>query len=181
MFNKLRLRPLLVKIFLVKMFEFLLCFELYLHRWAATWQNQQSVCAPSEDSDQPRHPSRLIRVFAVRMKKDWVLSYPLSANEDSDQTGRMPRLIWDFARRTLTLLVLTCRGSDQVLTLTDEELTKLEERLEADEGVSYTVYNDSRGFLTFGIGHKITENDPEHGKPIGLYRVKQKEKTRKLW
>ena len=36
-------------------------------------------CAPSEDSDQPGHPPSLIRVFAVRMKKAWVLSYPLSA------------------------------------------------------------------------------------------------------
>ena len=47
--------------------------------WATTWQNQQSECAPSEDSDQPGHPPSLIRVFAVRMKKAWVLSYPLSA------------------------------------------------------------------------------------------------------
>ena len=37
------------------------------------------TCAPSEDSDQPGHPLSLIRVFAVRMKKGWVLSYPLSA------------------------------------------------------------------------------------------------------
>ena len=34
-----------------------------------TWQNQQSECAPSEDSDQPGHPPSLIRVFAGRMKK----------------------------------------------------------------------------------------------------------------
>ena len=34
--------------------------------WAASWQNQQSDCAPSEDSDQPGHPPSLIRVFAVR-------------------------------------------------------------------------------------------------------------------
>ena len=47
--------------------------------WAATWRNQQSECAPSEDSDQPGHPPSLIRVFAVRMKKPWVLSLPLSA------------------------------------------------------------------------------------------------------
>ena len=33
----------------------------------------------TEDSDQPVHPPSLIRVFAVRMKKAWVLSYPLSA------------------------------------------------------------------------------------------------------
>ena len=47
--------------------------------WATTWQNQQNECAPSEDSDQPGHPPSLIRVFAVRMKKSWVISYPLSA------------------------------------------------------------------------------------------------------
>ena len=74
-------------------------------------KNQQSECAPSEDSDQPGHPPSLIRVFAFRMKKPWALSYPLSAQRRSDQTGRMPRLIWVFAGRTLTLLVLSCRGS----------------------------------------------------------------------
>ena len=35
--------------------------------------------ASSEDSDQPGHPPSLIRVFAVRMKKGWIHSYPLSA------------------------------------------------------------------------------------------------------
>ena len=90
--------------------------------WAATWQNQQNDCAPSEDSDQPGHPPSLIRDFAVRMKKAWVRSYPLSAqrrlrsdwafhSEDSDQTGRMPILIWVFAGRTVTLMVMSCRGS----------------------------------------------------------------------
>ena len=47
--------------------------------WATTCQNQQSDCAPSEDSDQPGHPPSLIRVFAVRMKKPWGLSYSFSA------------------------------------------------------------------------------------------------------
>ena len=79
--------------------------------WPATWQNQQSDCAPSEDSDQPGHPPSLIRIFAVRMMKVWTLSYPLRDSEDSDQTGRMPRLIWVFAGRTLTLFDLSCRGS----------------------------------------------------------------------
>ena len=44
----------------------------------------------------------------------WVAKDPSflhADSEDSDQTGRMPRLIWVFAGRTLTLLVLTCRGS----------------------------------------------------------------------
>ena len=44
-----------------------------------TWQNQQNECAPSKESDQPGHPPSLIRVFAVRMKKAWVFSYPISA------------------------------------------------------------------------------------------------------
>ena len=37
------------------------------------------ICAQSEDSDQPGRPTSLIRVFAVRIKKRWVISYPLSA------------------------------------------------------------------------------------------------------
>ena len=40
--------------------------------------HDKTNCAPSEDSDQPWHPPSLIRVFAVCMKKAWVLSYPLS-------------------------------------------------------------------------------------------------------
>ena len=35
------------------------------------------ACAPSEDSDQPGHLPSLIRIFAVHMKKAWVLSYPV--------------------------------------------------------------------------------------------------------
>ena len=46
------------------------------------------ACVPSEDSDQPGHPPSLIRVFAVCMKKAWVLSYPLSTQ---------PRLWSDWA------------------------------------------------------------------------------------
>ena len=42
-------------------------------------KTNKMACAPREDSDQPGHPPSLIRVFAVRMKKDWVLHYPLSA------------------------------------------------------------------------------------------------------
>ena len=42
-------------------------------------KTNEVACAPSEDSDQLGHPPSLIRVFAVRMKKAWVRSYPLSA------------------------------------------------------------------------------------------------------
>ena len=37
------------------------------------------VSVPPAKTDQPGHPPSLIRVFAVCMKKAWVLSYPLSA------------------------------------------------------------------------------------------------------
>ena len=38
----------------------------YIKKGAASWQNQQNDCAPSEDSDQPGHPPSLNSVFAVR-------------------------------------------------------------------------------------------------------------------
>ena len=42
-------------------------------------KTNKMACAHNEDSNQPWHPPSLIRVFAVRRKKVWVLSYPLSA------------------------------------------------------------------------------------------------------
>ena len=42
-------------------------FDVVEPKWAATWQNQESECAPSEDSDQPGHQPSLIRVFAVHL------------------------------------------------------------------------------------------------------------------
>ena len=44
----------------------------------------------------------------------WVAKHPSflhAGSEDSDQTGRMPRLTWVFAGRTATLLVLSWGGS----------------------------------------------------------------------
>ena len=75
-------------------------------------------------------------VFAVRMEKPLVLSCPLSASEDSDQTGRMPRLIWVFAGCTLILLVLSCRDSDTEILLPSLILDCLQ-----------TDFNDFLGFI----------------------------------
>ena len=47
------------------------------------------------------------------------------------------------------------------------DLDRLMEDLEHDEGVKYQVYLDHLGLPTFGIGHLITENDPEYGAPVG--------------
>ena len=58
--------------------------------WASTQSDQSFRCQHEE--------------------KAWVFSYLISASEDSDQTGQMPRLIWVFPGRTVTLLVLSCRN-----------------------------------------------------------------------
>ena len=58
--------------------------------WASAQSNQSLLCA------------------------QWVAMDPRflhGDSEDSDQTGRMPRLIWVFAGQTLILLVLSCCGS----------------------------------------------------------------------
>ena len=89
-----------------------LCVNFILKKnWAATWQNQQSDCAPSEDSDQTG------RMTESSLCAYWVAKDPIflhADSEDSDQTGRMPRLIWVFAGRTLIFLVLSCRSSNTV-------------------------------------------------------------------
>ena len=85
-------------------------------RWAETWQHQQSQYALSEDSDQPGHPPSLIRVFAVRMKKAWVLSYLLSAQQRlwSD---------WADAQADLTL----CLAHSHFVSFVMSRLRSLEE------------------------------------------------------
>ena len=116
-------------------------------KWTATWQNQQCVCAPSEDSDQPGHSPSLIRGFAVHMKKAWVLNYSLSAqrrlrsawasSDESDQTGQVPRLICVFAG-CITLLVLSFRSSS----------------------IEETVKNHHLFASTRDVGHPNTEGFP---------------------
>ena len=44
---------------------------------------------------------------------------------------------------------------------------RLREELKIDEGCKYEVYLDHLGLPTFGIGHLITERDPEYQKEVG--------------
>lgn len=44
---------------------------------------------------------------------------------------------------------------------------RLKQQIIADEGIVHLIYNDHLGHPTFGVGHLITERDPEYGKPIG--------------
>ena len=99
-----------------------------LFTWAGSFEprhdkTNKMACLPSKDSDQPGNPPSLISVFAVRMTKAWVLSYPLSAPQRlwSDwadaQTDLnfccarshfvgfvMRRLIWGFDIKTLMVV-----------------------------------------------------------------------------
>ena len=77
--------------------------HMQVNIWAASWQNQQSECAPSEGSDQPG------LLCAQWVAKD--SSFLHGDSKDSDRTGRMPRLILVFAGHTTSLLVLSWGGS----------------------------------------------------------------------
>ena len=66
----------------------------------AARQTNKMTCAPSLDSDQPGHPSSLIRAFACAQQEAKDPRFLHADREDSDQTGRMPRLIGVFAGRT---------------------------------------------------------------------------------
>ena len=47
------------------------------------------------------------------------------------------------------------------------DIEKLREQLEIDEGVVHEIYLDHLGYPTFGIGHLVTDDDPEYGaRPI---------------
>lgn len=41
------------------------------------------------------------------------------------------------------------------------------EQLKIDEGIKYEIYLDHLGYPTFGVGHLITEDDPEYPLPVG--------------
>ena len=84
--------------------------------WATSWQNQQNgICAQrrlrsaraSAQSDQ-----------RLRCLHDESLgpSLPIEQTVKTDQTGRMPRLTWVFAGRTVILVVLLSDGSYCVIS-----------------------------------------------------------------
>ena len=82
--------------------------NIIINNWATVRQNKQNDYASSEDSDKPGHPSSLIRVFAVHMKKVWVLSYPLSAQHGF---SGCPGWSESSLGAQAILLILSCAGS----------------------------------------------------------------------
>ena len=81
-------------------------------KWAATWQNNKVTMRPAKTqiSLGIRPVWSESSLCTQRVAKD--PSYLHADSEDSDQTGRMPRLICVFAGRTFTLFVFSCRGSN---------------------------------------------------------------------
>ena len=46
------------------------------------------------------------------------------------------------------------------------DIELLKEEISDDEGCVFETYRDHLGYMTFGIGHLVTINDPEFGEPI---------------
>ena len=86
-------------------------FTNFTKTFEQTHDKTNKITCAQRDSDQSWHPPSLIRVFAVRTKKAWVLSYSLSAQQRLLSDWRIPRLIWVFAGPTSILLILSCAGS----------------------------------------------------------------------
>lgn len=43
----------------------------------------------------------------------------------------------------------------------------LKEQIKRHEGEVLEIYEDSLGYLTFGVGHLVKDDDPEFGHPVG--------------
>ena len=81
-------------------------------------KTSKMACAPSEDSYQPGLSTQSDQSSLSTGRKPGSLPTHGAHSEDSDQTGRnsdqtgrMPKLIWAFAGRTVILLVLSWGGS----------------------------------------------------------------------
>ena len=86
----------------------------------SNWQNEPQHDKTNKMNVRPAKPqiSLGIRpVWSESLLSAWrnigSLATHWAHSEGSVQTGQMPRLIWVFAGRTVTLLVLSCRGSNK--------------------------------------------------------------------
>ena len=89
--------------------KYYLVVYLYLLRqkWAASWQHQQNG-TKFETGIRPVWSEPSLSAW----KKLESLATHWAHSEDSDPTGRMPRLIWVFAGCTVILMVLSWGGSN---------------------------------------------------------------------
>ena len=85
-------------------------------------KTSKMIYAPSKDSEGPEHLPSLIRVFAVRMKKHWVLGYPLSALQRLWSDWADARADLSLLSAHAILLVLSWGGSDTHLICFSENI-----------------------------------------------------------
>ena len=114
-------------------------------------KTNKMTCASIKNSDQPGHPPSLIRVLAVHMKKYGPLTTYWVHSEDSNQTGRMPKLI--FAGHVI-LLVLLCGGSNvQALKMVLELFSRWSEiiSLKGPKPFSLIIWNDYHCFFPLTV------------------------------
>ena len=94
------------------------CYHLYGDSILYVTLHQSKPKTQTKDVHACTHRANCGKLYSSLYKfKKWDASWQNQQNEcahskDSDQTGRMPRLIWVFAGRITTLLVLSCRGSN---------------------------------------------------------------------
>ena len=103
--------------------------NLQKHIWAMTWQNSTKWLCTQQ---RLRSAWTFAKSAQSSLCAQWVAKDPRflhADSEDSDQTARMPRLIWVFTGRTLILLVLSCRGSYLPVHFTDAHKSLYEDFL----------------------------------------------------
>ena len=70
------------------------------------------VCATSKASDQPAHTRSLTRGFPSCLNILWVLRYWLNTILNFKLKRGLHRLVWVYTCQNVTLLEITCRGSN---------------------------------------------------------------------
>ena len=98
-------------------------FFFWLARWnAILYRDRNIVKALNKATVRPAKTQISLGIRPVWSESAlcayWVAKDPSffhGDSEDSDQTARMPRMIWVFAGRTVTLLVLSCQAD--ILTI----------------------------------------------------------------
>ena len=89
--------------------------------WAASWQNQQHGMCAQRRLRSAWASTQFDQSSMSAWKKLGALATHWAHSEDSDQTGRMPRLIWVFAGRTVIRLVLSWGGSYSLIAAEDRK------------------------------------------------------------
>ena len=83
------------------------------HKWASAWKKQQQISVrPAKTQISLGIPPVWSESSLSAWRKLGSLATHWAHSDDTDQTGRMPRLIRVFAGRTVILLVLSWGGSN---------------------------------------------------------------------